>query len=101
MEQLITFISLSLIIIFWTQYFTPIQPFRIWVITSLSNWIVKKQLYYLHPVLTLMNCNKCLGFWGGWLYYWDIRYGLMLSVLTFLLAKLIAYVSSDTSCDSK
>lgn len=100
-NRILEFISLSLTIIFWTGYFTPIQSYRFQLTHWLSNLIVRRGWFYLHPVLTFINCNKCLGFWGGWLYYWDIRLGMLLSVSTFLLGKLIAYAQGAEGGDSK
>lgn len=89
MEQLLNFIAFGIAINFWTHWFTPLQYYRAKLTTWLTNMIVRKGWFRLFPVVTAINCPQCLGFWLGSLVFWSVPIGMIMSVYSCILYKIL------------
>lgn len=88
-----TLISISLISVFVTGYYTPLNPIREWVTDKWVNFFVRKQLYRTAEVAIVFNCAKCMAFIATLLYTWNFIYAIIASIFALLLNFIISYVS--------
>lgn len=45
--------------------------------------------YLIDNIFILLGCTKCSGFWVGLLYYGDVYLALLVSLLSYVLEKII------------
>ena len=90
-----TLISISLISLFVTGYYRPLNPIREWITTKWINFFISKQMYRTAEVAILWNCAKCLSFTITLLYTWNFIYAIIASILALLLKYITDYVSKD------
>ena len=88
-------ISISLISVFLTGYYRPLNPIREWVTTKWINFFISKQMYRTAEVAIVFNCAKCMAFIATLLYTWNFIYAIISSILALLINYIISYVSTD------
>lgn len=90
-----TLISISLISVFLTGYYRPINPIREWVTTKWINFFISRQMYKTAEVAIVFNCSKCMAFVATLIYTWNLIYAIIASILALLINKLINDASED------
>ena len=88
-------ISISLISVFLTGYYRPINPIREWVTTKWINFFISRQMYRTAEVAIVFNCAKCMAFVATLIYTWNFIYAIISSILALILNYIISYVSQD------
>lgn len=88
-------ISISLISVFLTGYYRPLNPIREWVTTKWINFFISRQMYKTAEVAIVFNCAKCMAFVATLIYTWNLIYAIIASILALLINKLINDVSEN------
>ena len=88
-------ISISLISVFLTGYYRPINPIREWVTTKWINFFISRQMYRTAEVAIVFNCAKCMAFVATLLYTWNFIYAIIASIFALLINKLVTDVIKD------
>jgi hypothetical protein len=88
-------ISISLISVFLTGYYRPIDPIREWVTEKWISFFVRKQMYRTAEVAIVFNCAKCMAFVATLIYMQNFIYAIIASIFALLINKLIEDVSKD------
>ena len=55
-------ISISLISVFVTGYYTPLNPIREWITDKWINFFVRRKMYKTAEIAIVFNCAKCMAF---------------------------------------
>ena len=90
-----TLISISLISVFLTGYYKPIDFIREWITEKWISFFVRKQMYRTAEVAIVFNCAKCMAFIATLIYMQHFIYAIISSILALLINKLISDVSKD------
>jgi len=90
-----TLISISLISVFLTGYYKPLNPIREWITDKWIQFFVRRELYQVAEVAIIFNCAKCMAFIVSLVYTWNIIYAIISSILALLINYIISYVSQD------
>jgi hypothetical protein len=69
-----TLISISLISVFLTGYYKPLDPIREWITDKWISFFVPKQMYRTAEVAIVFNCSKCMAFLGALIYMQNFIY---------------------------
>lgn len=88
-------ISISLISVFVTGYYTPLNPIREWVTDKWVNFFVRNRLYRTAEVAIVFNCAKCMAFLATLLYTWNFIYAIIASIFALLIKYITTYVSKN------
>ena len=88
-------ISISLLSVFFTGYYKPINPIREWITTKWINFFVPKQMYRTAEVAIVFNCAKCAAFLATLIYMQNLIYAIISSILALLINKIINDASKD------
>lgn len=88
-NKILNFLAFGAAINFYIGYFKPLQPYRYRLMHWLTNTIVRKGWFWLFPVITAINCVKCLSFWGALIIYQDIRLAMLMSIYAYLLERVL------------
>ena len=94
-QTLQTLISISLISVFVTGYYTPLNPIREWITDKWVNFFVRRQLYRTAEVAIVFNCAKCMAFVATLLYMQNFIYAIIASIFALLIKYITTYVSKD------
>lgn len=97
MEQqtLQTLISISLISVFVTGYYRPLDPIREWITSKWVSFFISKQMYKTAEVAIVFNCAKCMAFVATFIYMQNFIYAIISSILALLINKIINDASKD------
>lgn len=97
MEQqtLQTLISISLISVFLTGYYRPLDPIREWITSKWVSFFISKQMYKTAEVAIVFNCAKCMAFVATLIYMQNFIYAIISSILALLINKIINDASKD------
>lgn len=90
-----TLISISLISVFVTGYYRPLDPIREWITTKWINFFISKQMYKTAEVAIVFNCAKCMAFVVTFIYMQNFIYAIISSILALLINKIINDASKD------
>ena len=63
-----TLISISLVSVFLTGYYRPIDPIREWITSKWIGFFISKQMYKTAEVAIVFNCAKCMAFVATFIY---------------------------------
>ncbi len=88
-------ISISLISVFLTGYYKPLDPIREWITSKWIGFFVSKQMYKTAEVAIVFNCAKCMAFIATLIYMQNFIYAIVSSILALLINYIISYVSKD------
>ena len=88
-------ISISLISVFLTGYYRPLNPIREWITDKWVGFFVRKQMYRTAEVAIVFNCAKCMAFIATLIYMQNFIYAIVSSILALLINYIISYVSED------
>ena len=88
-------ISISLISVFLTGYYRPINPIREWVTTKWINFFISKQMYRTAEIAIVFNCAKCMAFVATFIYTQHFIYAIISSIFALLINKLVTDASKD------
>lgn len=94
-QTLQTLISISLISLFLTGYYTPLNPIREWITDKWIGFFVPRQMYKTAEVAIVFNCAKCMAFIITLLYTWNLIYAIIASIFALLLKYITDYVSTN------
>ena len=94
-ETLQTLLSISLVSLFLTGYYTPINPAREWLTEKWVSFFVRRKMYKTAEVALVFNCGKCMAFVVTLLYTWNLIYAIIASIFTLLLKYITTYVSKN------
>jgi len=90
-----TLISISLISVFVTGYYRPLNPIREWITDKWVSFFVRKQMFRTAEIAIVFNCSKCMAFIATLLYMQNFIYAIISSILALLINYIIKYVSED------
>jgi len=93
MELLIDVIGLALFINFLLHWFGPIQPWRERLVEKMVRTMVKYNLFFAEPLLTIFTCVMCLSFWSALLYFQNFTFALITSFIAVVIEKILKYGS--------
>jgi hypothetical protein len=94
----IDLVGIALFANFITGWFDPINKIRIRIVEKLINTIVKYNMLWAQPVISMFTCPMCIAFWGSLLYTKNLSYALITSfsaLLFDLIITLYSYVKSE------
>ena len=84
-----TLISISLISVFLTGYYRPIDPIREWITSKWISFFISRQMYRTAEVAIVFNCSKCMAFIATLLYTWNFIYAIIASIFALLITKIV------------
>ena len=91
MELWIDILGLALFVNFLLHWFGPIQPWREKLVDKLVRMMVKHNLWFAEPLLTIFTCVQCLSFWSSLLYFQNFTYALITSFTAVVIEKILKY----------
>ena len=94
-QTLQTLISISLISVFLTGYYTPLNPIREWITDKWISFFVPRKMYKTAEVAIVFNCGKCMAFTPTLLYTWNFIYAIIASIFALLIKYITTYVSKN------
>ncbi len=90
-----TLISISLVSIFLTGFYTPLNPVREWITEKWISFFVKRRLYRTAETIVVLSCGKCMSFIIALIYTQNFIYAIITSILTLIINYIITYVTKD------
>jgi len=96
MALLIDILGLSLFVNFLLHWFSPIQPWRERLVEKMVRVMVKYNLFFAEPLLTVFTCVQCLSLWSALLYFQNFTYALITSFIAVVIEKILKYGSQGT-----
>lgn len=81
-------ISVAVLSIFITGFYTPLQPYKDWLLDKLPNYRL------FNSFLIVMNCSKCFSFIFSLIVFWDILAACLISLTAYFLNHLIDRVEA-------
>ena len=87
--------SISLISVFLTGYYQPINPAREWITEKWIKFFVRHQMYRTAEVSIVWNCSKCLAFISTLILTWNLPASILSSILALVIKYIIGYVTRD------
>ena len=87
----IELLGLALFVNFLLHWFGPIQPWREKLVDKLVRIMVKHNLWFAEPLLTIFTCVQCLSFWSSLLYFQNFTYALITSFTAVVIEKILKY----------
>ncbi len=90
-----TLISISLVSIFLTGYYTPLNPVREWITEKWISFFVRRKLYRTAETIVVLSCGKCMSFIIALIYTQNFIYSIITSILTLIINYIITYVTKD------
>ena len=84
-------IGLALFINFLLHWFSPIQSWREHLVGKMVRIMVKYNMFWAEPLLTIFTCVQCLSFWSALLYYQNFTYALITSFIAVVIEKILKY----------
>ena len=96
MELWIELLGLALFVNFLLHWFTPIQSWRERLVEKMVRIMVKHNLWFAEPLLTIFTCVQCLSFWSSLLYFQNFTYALITSFTAVVIEKILKYGSQGT-----
>ncbi len=88
-------ISISLISVFVTGYYRPLDPIREWITNKWVSFFVRREMYRTAEVAIVFNCAKCMAFIATLIYMQNLIYAIISSILALLINKIINDASKD------
>ena len=88
-------ISISLVSVFLTGYYKPINPARDWFTEKWIGFFVRHQMYRIAEVSIVWNCAKCMSFIVALTLTWNLPGAILSSILALIIKYIIEYVSRD------
>ncbi len=88
-------ISISLISVFLTGYYRPLNPIREWITDKWVSFFVRREMYRTAEVAIVFNCAKCMAFIATLIYMQNFIYAIISSILALLINKIINDASKD------
>ncbi len=96
MELWIELLGLALFVNFLLHWFAPIQSWRERLVEKMVRIMVKHNLWFAEPLLTIFTCVQCLSFWSSLLYFQNFTYALITSFTAVVIEKILKYGSQGT-----
>ena len=88
-------ISISLISVFVTGYYRPIDPIREWITSKWISFFISREMYKTAEVAIVFNCSKCMAFVVSLVYTQNLIYAIISSIFALLINKIINDASKD------
>ena len=88
-----TILSISLISVFLTGYYTPLNPAREWIVDKYISFCVRRGLFKTAELSLLLTCAKCMAFTITLVYTWNIVDAIIASMLALIIKYVINYVT--------
>ena len=79
---MIELVGLAIVAVLIADWFEPIQ------------WVKDKVGLYKYKVTSWMYCTKCMGLWLGVLTFRDLYKAVIVSLLAYVIGKLIDYLEN-------
>jgi len=80
--------GVAVLSIFITGFYTPLQPFKDWLLDKLPN----NSLF--NSFIIVMNCSKCFSLILSLLLFWDILAACLISLTAYFINHLIDRVEA-------
>jgi hypothetical protein len=90
-----TLISISLVSIFLTGFYTPLNPAREWITKKWISFFVSRKLYRTAEMIVVLSCGKCMSFIIALIYTQNFIYAIITSIFTLIINYIITYVTKD------
>jgi len=94
-QTLQTLISISLISLFLTGYYTPLDPVREWITSKWVSFWISIKCYKVAEVALVFNCAKCMAFVATLIYTCNLIYAIIASIFALLLKYITTYASKN------
>ena len=94
-QILYTLLSISLVSVFLTGYYRPLNPAREWLTDKWIGFFVRKQMYRTAEVAIVFNCAKCMAFIATFIYTQNLIYAIISSIFALILNYIISYVTDN------
>lgn len=94
-QNLETWISISLISVFLTGYYQPINPAREYITTKWISFFAKYKMWRTAEVSIVWNCAKCMAFIIALVLTWNLPGAILSSILALVIKYIIKYVTRD------
>jgi hypothetical protein len=90
-----TLLSISLVSIFLTGFYTPLNPIREYITEKWISFFVRRKLYRTAETIVVLSCGKCMSFIIALIYTQNFIYAIITSILTLIINYIITYVTKD------
>jgi hypothetical protein len=94
-QNLQILISISLISVFLTGYYQPINPTREYITTKWISFWAKYRMWRIAEVSIVWNCAKCMAFITTLLVTWNLPSAILSSIMALIIKYIIKYVTKD------
>ena len=91
MNQFLDIIGIALFTNFLLHWFGPIQPWRERLVEKLVRTMVKYNLFFAEPLLSIFTCVQCLSFWSALIYFQNLTLALICSFFAVTSEIVIKY----------
>lgn len=91
-------VGIALFSCFLTGWFEPLNPIRNRIVEKLINMIVKHNMLWAQPLISIFMCPMCLAFWVSLIYTTNLTSALITSLMAVVadtLIKIYSYVKSE------
>ena len=91
-------IGIALFSCFLTGWFEPLNPIRNKIVEKLIDTIVKYNMLWAQPFISVFMCPMCLAFWASLIYTTNLTSALITSLMAVVadtLIKIYSYVKSE------
>ena len=92
----IDLLGLALFVNWLLHWFSPLQPWKERLVEKMVRIMVKHNLYFAEPLLTIFTCVACFSFWSSLLYCQNFTYALITSFIAVVIEKILKYGSQGT-----
>jgi len=85
LTSILEILSLAVFANWVTHWFQPFNYFRDIIVDAWTNWTINNGWYGLQPLVKVITCAKCFGFWFSLLYLEDFWKALIVSFVAYLV----------------
>ena len=96
--NLIDLVGIALFSCFLTGWFEPLNKYRNRIVEKLIDIIVKHNMLWTQPLISVFSCPMCLAFWASLIYTQNLTYALITSIMALtadLIITLYSYVKRE------
>jgi hypothetical protein len=92
-QVIIDILGIALFANWLTHWFSPITPIRESIVRKLIDMMVKYNMFWAQSSLHIITCARCLSFWASLVYFQNLTYAL----ITSLIAQVLYYIIKKTN----
>jgi len=98
MMNLIDLVGIALFSCFLTGWFDPLNKYRNRIVDKMIRTIIKYNMFWAQPLISVFSCPMCLAFWASLLYTQNLTSALITSIMAViadLIITLYSYVKRE------